>query len=192
MDIRGQIVFIHILPIAPCDSADFVGRIQFRRRGPKREDQVVMKMERLAAAGRNAVHVDSDQARTRGRLEMGSGFLDHFTTRGVPDFGIVGFDMAARQEPSLQPSVEDNEKRVAFRMQNKSGARHMTGHELRAREWRRRVREQLHYEFAAFFVFAEFRHEFLKLSRVDQTLFPKSTAIWVEGSAKRDASSTAY
>ena len=71
--------------IAPGCRADFIGDGEIRRRSAKSEDQVVVQVKRLAAAGRNPVHVDADQFRLAERDQLDAGLFDHLAASCVPD-----------------------------------------------------------------------------------------------------------
>src|SRR5271166_1973715 len=100
-----QIVTIPIVQVAPNHLADFLGGLQGRVRRAEPEDQIVMQMERLSPAGRDAMHIDTGERRVTVRDEYGPGFLDYLAARRVPDLGILRLDVPARQQPAIQPAV---------------------------------------------------------------------------------------
>lgn len=83
--------------MAPNHLAHFFGRHQGRSCRPESEDQIVMKMERLSPAGRDAMHVDSSERRLTVRNDYGAGFFDDLAARSIPDLGIPRLDVPARQ-----------------------------------------------------------------------------------------------
>jgi len=120
-----------------------------------------MQMERLAAAGRDAVHVDADHIGPAVGIQDGSGFFHHFAAGGVPDVGVFRLDVAAGQQPAFQSPMKDQQEGVERRMQHQSGAGDVTGHELASREGSGGVVEKLDDELPAFFVIRKLGHKLL-------------------------------
>ena len=59
------------------------------------EEEVVMKMIRLAAIGRDAVNIHAHEAWSRIRQQFNGSFFDDLTAGRIPDLVVGGFDVAA-------------------------------------------------------------------------------------------------
>src|SRR5260370_40848063 len=77
--------------------------------------------------------------------------FEHFAARGFPDFLVLGLHMAAGQQPTLEPLMFDQEKRVAARMQDQASTSDVPGNELSAGKRRRRMLQKLQDKLLALF-----------------------------------------
>ena len=87
-----------------------------------------------APDGGDAVDVHASELGSGVGLQDYGGLLADFTPGCVPDLGIVGFDVAAWQEPSVQSSMVDQEDSVAIGGEDKAGAGDVSGGVLGAGE----------------------------------------------------------
>ena len=100
----------------------------------------MVQVQRLAALGWDAVHVQADQLRVVRQAR--AGFFVDFAPRGIVDCGVRGFHVASRQQPAFQPPVMDDENALSVRRQHEAGTGDVAGRELFAGERRGRMPQQ--------------------------------------------------
>ena len=95
-----------------------------------------MEVKRFAAAGRNTVDVDTHQHGLLGRRKQCTGFLGYLAAGGVPYLRILPLDVAAGQQPPIQPAMVHQQERFALGIEHESGASDVARLELAARKRR--------------------------------------------------------
>lgn len=114
------------------------------------EDQVVMEVVGLVAFARNAVDIDRNEGSRQRVAEGGRGLFDDFAMSRKMDGGVGRFNMAAREEPAIQPAVMNQEDPGAGGVGDKAGASDVARRELVPREGRGRGFEEEQDEFGGF------------------------------------------
>lgn len=71
-----------------------------------------MQVIRLAAPGRDAVNIQPAQRRSGIGKQRDAGFLDDLAAGRVADGSIFRLDVAARQQPAIQPSGDTQNRPV--------------------------------------------------------------------------------
>jgi hypothetical protein len=131
-DAARESITIELTEVAPDNGTRFDGAAAIIGCGLKREDQIVVQMKRLTAFRRNWMHIDADQ-NSFGVIEYGSRLFDHFTTRDLCDCGIFALDMSARQEPTREAAMMNEQHPFAVGTQDDSRARDVAGRECVSR-----------------------------------------------------------
>jgi hypothetical protein len=100
----------------------------------KTPDQIVVKMVRFVLSGRNTMDVDARQKRRKTQVKLDAGLFLSFTRRHPVKRYIGLFHMPARQQPSLETVVMNDEDTLILRMEDERRARDMSWPKLPRRE----------------------------------------------------------
>jgi hypothetical protein len=93
---------------------------------PESEDQIVMQVQRLAAARWDWMHIHSNES-WRNIGQHRSSFLEHLPPGDLLGSRIGGFAVPAGQQPPVEPAVMHQQKSVAIRVDDESGTGDVTG-----------------------------------------------------------------
>ena len=119
-------VLIEFVEPAPGDRARFMRTFGLKDAASKREYEIVMQMQWFLLIAWYRMHVDIDQyvpaADVRRRLS-----LPNFTLSHGFDRRVVRLAMTAGQQPSIEPTMMDEQYTIAIRPEHAPSTRYMTG-----------------------------------------------------------------
>ena len=109
----------------------------------KQEDKIVVIMQRLALAGRNAVDIQPDQRRDSGPRKLDPRLFQRLPSCRVLDGLIANLHVSPRKQPAIEPPVVDQQYGFAFGVKDQGRGGDMARGELSTRQRRRGVLKKI-------------------------------------------------
>lgn len=133
----------------PRDRRSFIGTRNLVRQRTETPDQIVMQVKRFVLFARNAVDIDTGQSRGRILFDPHHRFFTCFPRGRRSQRSIRLLDVAARQQPPMQPVMIHKQYFQISGMEHQRGTGHVPWGELIARKRSARLPQKIEGQFRA-------------------------------------------